>query len=235
METTTPPSFIPKDTVQTGSVRNAAKSGLLDLAALVSVVLFVVSGVLGVGMLLYDQYLNASNASKLDQLSRASAAFEPALIQELTRLDDRMLAANEVLGRHIAPSAFFSMLEQTTIRSVSFETLDFDGVDPQHMTIQMDGIADSVNAIALQADLFSKVGMITNPIFSNINRQVDGVHFSLSALLNPAALNYVGLVRGASQSLPQELLNPTPQNQSSVSPFNGVSEEGVVVGEGASE
>ncbi|RJQ34550.1 hypothetical protein C4556_02370 [Candidatus Parcubacteria bacterium] len=225
METTTPPSFIPKDTVQAGSVRKAAKNGLLDLAALASVVLFVVSGVLGVGVLLYDQYLHASAASKIEQLGRASAAFEPALIQELTRLDDRMLVANEVLGKHIAPSAFFRMLEQTTISNISFISLDFDGSDPQHMTIQMDGIADSVNSIALQADLFSKVGMVTSPIFSNINRQTDGVHFSLSALLNPSAINYLAIVRGATQSLPQELTNPTSEVQSSLSPFNGVPEE----------
>ena len=129
----------------------------------------------------------------MDQLERAKAAFEPSLIQEITRLDDRMRAADIILSNHIALSVFFHMLEQVTLTTVSFRSLDFEATDPQNMTIKMDGIAKSVNSVALQADTFSKVGVIVSPIFSNINRELDGVRFSLTALLNPASLRYVGM------------------------------------------
>lgn len=193
----TPSSFIPRETGGIGGGTHKAR-GLLDLFVLVSIVLFVASGALGAGVFLYEQYLVQSEASKVSQLERASAAFEPALIQELARLDDRMRSSQDVLGRHIAPSVFFRMLEETTIQSVSFRTLTFEATDPQRLTISMDGIADSVNAIALQADLFSQVGVITNPIFSNIDRRSDGVHFSLTAFVAPSALSYASLVQGVS-------------------------------------
>ena len=215
METTSQtPSFIPRDAGQ-GSVRRPASGGLLELFVLISVVMFVASGALGIGVFLYLQFLQASSTSKLDQLERATAAFEPALIHELTRLDDRMRSAGDILDRHTAPSAFFRMLEQATIRSVSFRSLNFEAVDAQRMAIKMDGVADSVNAIALQADLFSKVGMVTSPIFSNIDRRPDGVHFNLSAQLNPSALNYSAVVR----SLTQGASIAPAQDQILASPF----------------
>ena len=221
MENTAPSSFIPRDAVQVGNIRRASQGGLLDLFVFISAILFVASGALGVGVFLYNQFLEASSASKVEQLERASAAFEPALIQELARLDDRMRVASEVLGRHIALSEFFRMLEQATIHSVAFDSLTFDAADPQRMTVRMNGVADSVNAIAFQADLFSKVGTVVSPIFSNINRQLDGLHFNLSAFLDSSALNYAGLVRGLRErNTLQATSTPSIVDESPVSPFD---------------
>lgn len=202
-----PQSFIPHEAaVAAQSVRKSGK-GLTDLFALISLVLFVAAIALAVGMFLYNEYLSASAESKVDQLERAKAAFEPSLIAELTRLDDRMQAAGAILQKHIAPSVFFQMLEQTTIGSVAFSSLDFEVTDTENMAIQMDGIAGSVNGIALQADLLSKGGMVTSPIFSNINREVDGVHFSLSANVNPVAINFSQLISAGASGVP----SPTEQ------------------------
>lgn len=196
------------------AVRRA--TGLVDLFILLSIVLFVASVALGIGVFLYQEYLQTSINSKVDQLQRAKAAFEPSLIAELTRLDDRMRAGAEILGAHIAPSALFHMLESTTISSIEYSSLDLEAADAQHMTVRMDGVAGSVNSIALQADLFSKGGMLTSPIFSNINRAPDGVHFALSAIVNPAALNFLQLAAApASAAAPQGQPSPfgqTPQN-----------------------
>lgn len=173
---------------------------------LFSIVIFLASAALGAGMFLYEQYLTTSSVSKLDQLTRAQAAFEPSLIQELTRLDDRMRAASEILRIHIAPTAFFSMLERSTIATVAFSSLNFSAKDPTNMRIEMDGVAASVNAIALQADVFAKGGMVTSPIFSDIDREADGIHFSLSALIDPEAVNFAQLA-----SVPQATMAPEPQ------------------------
>lgn len=215
------PSFIPRDAGEVTHVQRQGTSGLLDLFTLVSIVLFITSGALGAGVFLYNQFLQTSSASKMDQLERASAAFEPALIHELTRLDDRMRVASEVLGGHIAPSAFFRMLEEVTVSSIVFRSFNFEGSDPQHMNIRMDGVAQSMNAIAYQADLFSKVGLVTSPIFSNIDRRSDGVHFNFTALLNPSSLNYASLIRsGGVESTSIETATSSAPEQMPASPFD---------------
>lgn len=198
-------SFIPNDAAQVARPMRVGGGGLADLSTLLSIVLLIASGALAIGVFLYSQYLQSSLASKADQLARASAAFEPALIRELTRLDERMRAAGDILGGHIAPSAFFHMLEATTIQTTSFRNLTFETNQEKLMTIKMNGLAESVNSIAYQADLFSKIGMITSPIFSNIDRQPEGVRFDLSAHIDPSAINYTALVRGVSQQLPQNI------------------------------
>lgn len=223
----TPGSFIPHDTA-VAPVRTRG-SGLNDLLLLGGIVLFIASGALAIGVFLYAQFEDQQSSAKLAQLQRAEAAFEPSLIEQITRLDDRMHAAQSILGAHIAPTAFFQALNQATLQTVSFRSLDFEAPDPQHITLKMQGIAQSVNSIALQAEIFSKSGVISSPIFSNIAREVGGVHFDFSAAVNPAALNYASFVASAggainaggaapSQTLPADA---APQQTQPDNPFGG--------------
>ncbi len=214
MESGIKSSFIPQDATVQQTVRPVQRTGLADLFVLIAIVFLVASLVLGAGMFLYERYLQTASASKLDQLDRAQQAFEPSLIQELTRLDDRMKAADAVLSSHIAPTIFFKLLEQLTLKTVSFANLTFQGGDAQNMTVVMDGVAQSVNSIALQADYLSKSGVITNPIFSNIDRRADGVHFNLRAIVNPATLKYMQMTAETSNVPPETAV---PQN--TASPF----------------
>ncbi|MEK7155724.1 MAG: PilN domain-containing protein [Patescibacteria group bacterium] len=189
METGIKSSFIPQSPITPSRVEARHSPGGMNFFVLASLVVFVASATLAAGVFLYAQYLSASVASKLEQLERAKQAFEPSLIQDLTRLDDRMRAADVILGTHVAPTALFHLLEQLTLQTVAFSTLDFssgnDGIE-----VTMQGVAQSVNSIALQADLLAKSGVISNPIFSNINRQPGGVRFDFTAKVEPQSLSY---------------------------------------------
>lgn len=218
-DTSTPGTFIPHDTAVAAAPR-AHKGGLNDLLLLCGIVLLVASGALAVGVFLYQQFLQTQNTAKVSQLQRAEAAFEPSLIAQITRLDDRMHAASTLLGNHLAPTAFFQALDQSTLQTVSFQTLDIEAPDAAHITLKMQGVAQSVNSIALQADVFSKSNIITSPIFSNIARQSDGVHFDLTAVVNPAALNFASLVSSAGAALPNSAA-PASSTVSPSSPFGG--------------
>ena len=96
------------------------------------------------------------------------------------------------------------------------------------MTLKMSGVAHDVNSVALQADIFGKSGVITNAIFSGINQQSDGVHFEVSALINPSAINYEGLVTGQPAAgvnqLPASTASST-QTAGGASPFKGSTQQ----------
>lgn len=190
MESNIRSSFIPQSPISAPTPGAKRSGGNFDMLMLLGLILFIASAVLAVGVFLYVQYMNTSAASKLDQLNRAKAAFEPALIAELTRLDDRMRAADEVLSIHIAPSALFNVLQQLTLQTVAFSSLDFAAQNSSDMTLTMQGLAQSVNSIALEADLLSKSGVITSPIFSNMNRTLQGVRFDFTSGINPEGLRY---------------------------------------------
>lgn len=229
MESGIKSSFIPHEAaVSSPSQAQARKSGMADLLSLGALVLFVASAALAVAVFLYSQFLATEGASKLDQLERAKAAFEPSLINELARLDDRMNAASAVLNSHTAPSVLFAVLQQVTLQTVSFQSFSFDAPDPQHMSIKMQGVAGSVNAIALQADLLNKSGVITNPIFSNIARGNEGVRFDLTALVNPNSLRFAQLaaaaLSGASTQQQQQQTAPAG-DQPQDAPAGGIPED----------
>lgn len=212
-------NFIPHEAPFPSPRRAYGGGGLSDLLVLLSIVLLVASVALAVGVFLYGGYLRQSVASKVDQLTRAEAAFEPSLIQELTRLDDRMNAAGRILDEHVAFSAFFRMLEQTTIENIQYASLDIESSGTERPSIKMNGIAESVNTVALQADLFSKGGMVASPIFSNINRGLGGVRFDLSAKIEPAAINFGRLQTSSPAPIPSIQAPSSPAPLEGEDPF----------------
>jgi len=220
MESNIKASFIPKDTAQTSfrGPSSVSRSGLADIVMLLAIVLLVASVALAIGVFLYIQFLQSSLSSKRDQLERAQAAFEPALIAELTRLDDRMKAAETLLQKHTAPSILFTLLEQLTLETVSFSDFSYDATQQDAITITMHGVAQSVNSIALQADLFGKHNAIVSPLFSNIGRDQDGVHFDLNATINPSALRYANLLAAVSSTAGAQLPGNGVDTQNTVTP-----------------
>lgn len=201
MESGIKATFIPREPLDDRPRPQVYTGGSpFDLVALLCIILAVASAALGVGMFLYVKFLETSKAAKVEQLKRAQDAFEPALISELTRLDDRMSSGHEVLNNHVAPSLLFDALEQLTLETVSFSSLNLTVDEANEITLEMRGKARSVNAIALQADLFGKHPAISSPLFSNINRGNDGVvGFDVTASINPSALRYTTLVANRGQ------------------------------------
>tara|TARA_B100000745_G_scaffold204527_1_gene135065 strand:- start:261 stop:977 length:717 start_codon:yes stop_codon:yes gene_type:complete len=193
MESNIKASFIPDKMPSAhsgGSAPKAPSGSAVDILMLVAVVILAVSLALSAAVFLYDSFLNANVQRKGEQLQRAQQAFEPALVEELVRLDLRLQAANDVLSRHLAPSEMFNLLEELTLQSVSYSSLDYSINEDETIAIRMKGKADSVNAVALQASVFGQNNAIVSPIFSDIDLVSDGVAFSVSATVNPAALRY---------------------------------------------
>jgi len=220
MESQIKSSFIPKDSSLRSSAPSAQyrSTGGFDLLVLASVVLLVASVALAIGVFLYTQYLGSSISAKQQQIARAKDAMEPALVNELVRLDKRLQSSTELLAQHIAPSALFAFLEKTTLQTVSFSSLDLVAQSPSNMEVKLEGVAASVNSIALQADLFGKSGVITSPIFSDISRQgPDKVKFNVEGILNPAALRYSALISHGGAIAPTNINNvPMQQTQQDI-------------------
>lgn len=221
MESNIKSSFIPRDTgtVPLHARARYGRSNALDIFVLLAIILLVASLALGIAVFVYTKYLESDVASKAEQLKRAQESFDPTLIAELGRLDDRMREGDELLEKHVAPSALFHTLEGLTLDTVSFRTMQFDGTKESGPSLQLTGIARSVNSIALQADLFGKHGMIQSPIFSNINRDKDGVRFDVTALVNPGTLKYATLIREAAERAEQTGEAPPEEEKSSVPLF----------------
>jgi hypothetical protein len=192
MESKINTSFIPNQMPNRGKTADIAKySGdAFDIVLLISIVAFVAAVVLSAGVFLYGEFLNKKSENKSAQLEKARGAFDPELIQELLALDKRISAAGVVLDNHLAPSQLLVLLGDVTLKSVGYKKLEYSTDGDGKINLMLEGKAKSVNAVALQASLFSEHNAIKNPIFSNLNLVKDGVTFDVEAEINPAAINY---------------------------------------------
>ncbi|MDP2650117.1 MAG: hypothetical protein Q8P16_00965 [bacterium] len=194
MEPNVKASFIPdKMTAQKRGGGLPSTGSAADIFVLLAVVALAASLALAAGVFLYDKFISSSAQRKSEQLERARAAFEPALIQELLRLDARLTSAGDVLNRHLAPSQLFRLLEEFTLQSVAFETMEYKVNENDEITLALSGKASSVNGVALQASLFGQHNAIVNPIFSDLDLVADGVTFKVTASINPAAIRYTNI------------------------------------------
>ena len=213
MESNIKASFIPKDAGNLGSSAPlpssrfaSRRSSLVDVLMIFAVVLLVASVALGAGAFLYLNYVNASYKNGINTLKRTSN--DTSFVTQATRTADRMSIASKLLAAHLAPTIFFDLLDNLTLKSVSFDNLKYDTTQGSDVEISMQGVAGSVNAIALQAEVLSKNPAFSSPIFTNISRQKDGVHFLLTVQVSPASLAYSTLVSGQTAAAASATGNP---------------------------
>jgi len=182
-------SFIPKKP-QTPSAKRKG-GGVINIFFLISLIIFLGALTVTVGVFLYERVVAQNIEEKSAKLEKAREAFEPTLIEALSKLDIRIQAAQEILDSHIALSSFFELLERLTLQSVQFN--DFNNViSPDgRVGIAMKGTARSFSSVALQSDVFGKDPFIRNPLFTNLNLDdLGNVIFDFSATLDPALLSY---------------------------------------------
>ena len=193
MESKISTSFIPKKTLNTAPRRDRGSS--IGVVFLITLIIFIGIVALAVSAFLYQQFLVQDISRKKSSLERARAAFDPNLIQELSRLDDRIEASNSILDNHQTVSSLFDLLESITLKSISFDNFSYKTDETGRVSIVMDGKASSFGSVALQSDEFSDNKFIEEPIFSNLNLDNKGnVVFNFVAFVNPQLVLYKNFI-----------------------------------------
>lgn len=183
-------SFVPKKPVNT-TVRKTARRVPLGLLFVLTLVAFLAAIVLAIVIFLYQQYLGNSIARKGQELEAARATFEPALIQELTRLDARLETADTLLNRHTALTRLYAFLENNTLQNVQFRNFRYNMLPDGNIVLSMGGRARSFASVALQSDVFGSSDVIRSPVFENLNVDDTGdVVFDLAAFVDPQFILY---------------------------------------------
>ena len=202
-------SFIPKASLKIERRETSTKAPLA-LASSAAALILIVAILAAVGLFLYEQFTVQNIARKRESLDRARAAFQPATIKELARVDTRLATGAALLGAHLAPSIVFDEIEARTLTSVRFNDFTLGETGTGRMSVSMSGIARSFNAVALQSDTFGDSEFFEEPIFSNLNiDQAGNVVFDFSAFVNRAELAY--RASGAAPVAPTpETPQPTP-------------------------
>lgn len=213
-------SFIPKAPLASATPSGYRRS-TVSITTLVAVILFIASVALAASAFIYEKYLSSSLIQKQANLEKARAAFDPALIEEIRRLDRRIEHSKEILSRHAAFSSLFDTLGRSTLQNVQFKSFDLTTAPGGgSVKVSLKGLGRSYASVALQSDAFNKTVGIKDPIFSELNLDQSGkVLFSVTANLDSSAFKYGNLL-SSNEAVQGDVLNssldglPDPSSES---------------------
>jgi len=169
MDTKFQTSFIPKRPVVAGGNMAAALSQPTNIISVICKIIFVLALLGAGGVFAYEYYLNNRIQAMGNELEIARASFDNKLFDQFMRLDAKLNSAEQLLGRHVAPSLLFEALQNMTVKNIQFREFDYKLPDLNGLVfVSMRGTATSFNAIALQSEVFAQNKFIKNASFSDI-------------------------------------------------------------------
>lgn len=190
MEERVKTSFIPKASLEVER-KQSPKGNPVALANVIAGIVLILAILGSGGVFLFKQLTTQAIAAKRESLERSRAAFEPATIKELSRLDVRIKTGEALLQEHVALSKLFDELEALMLATVRFSDFSYTPTASGAVVITAKGEAQSFNAVALQSGELSKSDIITDPIFSNVNIGSTGsIQFDFEATVDIAQLKY---------------------------------------------
>lgn len=215
METKFQTSFIPKQPVTSEAPHHASAASLFFLFAFI---LFMASIACAGGVFIYGQIIQKNITEGTSQLTLNKNAFDPNTINQITRLNDRINAADYLLKHHKSVSTLFLVLSNATLKNVRFSDFNYAGVDDK-ITLAMRGQATSYETVALQAKEFTNPNLknvFRSPLFGDLTLDTTGnVSFSFNTSIDPLLVDYYKLKKEEYSA------NGAPKNSAASAGSNG--------------
>lgn len=167
-----------------------------NLPGFIAAIIFTISFTLALAAFGYGFYLKYAIAKMATELESGRAQLQPETVTELIRLNDRINSTEDLIGGHLLLSPLFKFLEVSTIKNVRFTGFNYN-MTGKGLELSMRGEARSYSALALQADLFDKSGLLKDVAFSDLTLDEKGnVIFSFKAAVDPGLLSYQKAMAG---------------------------------------
>lgn len=204
METKFQTSFIPKAPVTDSSA--GRRSGGAGFLFLIAFIIFMASLCAAVGVFFYNQILDQKIKTGNEELSQNQNIFNPNVVQEYSRLNDRINASYEILKKHVAVSNLFSIISAVTLKNVRFSNFTYSNAGSDKISLNMNGQTRSYELVALQARALTDPTMkyrnaFKSPILGDLNvDSLGNVSFNLSSAVDPSVVSYYRLVQDLKKS-----------------------------------
>jgi len=184
--------FIPKRSINLkGVTQNTA---IADVLLLVSIVTLASSLAVAAGMYIYSTYNDNAIKNAKNSLNIASQKFQELTIKDFQTLSKQLEAGDRILNNHLAVSEIFKALEESTLKSVQYTKFIYSVKSPEEITVQLEGNALSVNALAWQSKVLGgQKRIFKNAIFSNLDLKDGKPSFSVDMSINPDAVKFTNV------------------------------------------
>ena len=185
-------SFIPKKTVPTvstgGYMKKRKSSSILTLIAFV---IFISTIIIAVVTFLYKVKLESDIQNQSETLKIAGESLDQEFISKAVRLSERISGVQNLLDNHLSPSQVFYLLEDWTITTLRFNSLNFSLNEDGQLDLSGSGVASGFESIIQQSDKYGESNYLRNIIFSGLQSNAEGlVSFGFQGNANRKLINY---------------------------------------------
>jgi hypothetical protein len=187
-------SFIPKKPISPVALPKQSKTPL-GLPFFIASIVLLGTLILAGGVFGYQEYLKTEMARKSEALEEARRDLEPALIEELRRLEARMNHVSDVLRNHLALTPIFELLQESTAQNVEYSSFDYTFGQEGVVELTLAGRAASFKSLAFQSDVLNRQTMYRASTYSGLSVDEFGrVNFSLIVDVDPSLISYANLI-----------------------------------------
>ncbi len=177
-------SFIPKKTVVED--QRPRSEGSVGLFTAFIVIAFLVTLVLGGGMFVWEKALALQLTKSKQNLEEQKAKFQPEVIGQFKRTDDRMTVGSELLAKHHNPLKFFTLIQSIVYKDVSFTNVSYSRTEKDGIKASFSGEAKDYQTVILQSDYLNTNKYIKEYLFSGLTPKENGrIGFNLSLIIDP--------------------------------------------------
>ncbi len=183
-------SFIPKGPASSTSSPLGVRGAPRDIVSFLAGLIFTISLILAVGVFAYKYYLNYRIDRMGAELESARTALSPETIDELVRLNDRIVSVEDLVSKHRVVSPVFDYLSSVTPKTVRYIEFSF-AVTDKTLDLNVRGEARSYSALATLSQTLHQTDNFQKPVFTNLSLDEKGnVLFTLSVVVNPDLISY---------------------------------------------
>lgn len=183
-------SFIPKRSLDTNT--RVERADTVSIFTILSVLIFFIVIIGAGGIFLWKKNLEKEISDVKSVIIREKDSFSSEDINQLAKLDKRLISGGQLLDSKLYTSKIFELLNQNTIKTVRFTkfTVDPSLVDKEKLKITVSGQAKDYASLALQAHIFSGLNdSFIDYDFSNLTLDLSGnVTFDMNATLAKKSL-----------------------------------------------
>jgi hypothetical protein len=216
-------SFIPKKPTSTPST--TGKSGGVsfkrkgpNILSLIGLFIFIAAIVATAGVYFWKFQIENQISAQIENLRQARNEFDEQTVANATRLNERIIAVENILENHTAPSNVFAILEDVILRSIRLRNFSYTTQADTTVKISGSGNAVGYESVVLQSDELGLTGLFRDTVFSNVQTTQDqSVNFNFSAAVDSELFLYSKHMGGGlSQDDSLEIFDEEADNASGV-------------------
>ena len=184
-------SFIPKKPVVVPNAGYSKTPSSSSVFALIGLLIFFVSIAAASGVYVWEKQVKNTIEKQFASLDKTRQEFDDSTISAATRLNDRIIALNELLENHKSPSEALALLEETVLTTVGFKSLTYSTEASGAIRLRAVGVAKGFSSIILQSREMGDTGKLRDVVFTDTQPAEGGfVSFALNSLLEEKVVLY---------------------------------------------